>query len=280
MANYQPVWTWAPGSPIYRTPENVGIPFGRDGYKILRMEMHYDNPHQASGKINSSGSRFIFVNSLRQHDAGPFVVGDPRIALRTTPVGPGWSQWNFDCPRSCTQNYLNENITIFKSFLHMHESGERMVLNQIRDGKVIKNSYVDNYDFSQAGGFDVPGKSFTVSPGDSFQTICYYKSGEDSTRTFGLASDEEMCMVFFWYYPRKASFPGLCGAGLGGMIPGCGGDYNYTKLLSEREIGRTFGQQNKVCITPYDSEKSSATSSFEFGSAFSFLVAPLALAVF
>jgi hypothetical protein len=230
-------------------PNNVGLPFGPDGMVGLKMEVHYNNPSMISGNINRSGTRLTFTTNLREFDAASMILGDPFVSLRDVPIGEGWSEWDFNCPSSCTKNYLDQEITVFTNWLHMHESGERIVFKQYNtEGEEMQTEYADNYDFNQAGGYLVPKKPFKVNPGDSFDVACYYNEERfGDNRTFGLASFEEMCMTFLWYYPRIPTFTGVCGPGVDQYIPGCGSDFTYTKLEDESEIGRTFGKASDVC---------------------------------
>ena len=41
----------------------------------------------------------------------------------------------------------------------------------------------------------------TVTPGDSFRTTCIYDTKGKDDVTFGLASDQGMCISFLLYYP-------------------------------------------------------------------------------
>jgi dopamine beta-monooxygenase len=237
----------------FSLPDNVGLPFGAGGTTGLRMEMHYNNPSHTPNTGNRSGGRLTFTSKLREHDAAPLLVGDPMLALMDVPIGKGWSQWDFNCPGSCTETYLvdqQHEITVFSNMLHMHMAGERMVFKHYdQQGVQMRTEFVDNYEFAQAGGYRVPQKPFQVKPGDSFDVICYYNEGTFcDNRTFGLGSNEEMCIVALWYYPRLPDFAGICGAEIDELAPGCSGNYTYTKLEDASEIGRTFGTTSNVCV--------------------------------
>jgi hypothetical protein len=125
----------------------------------------------------------------------------------------------------------------------MHQAGLTMSNNQIRDGQVIRsNAHVDYFDFAQQGGYAVQQEPFQIYPADSFQTTCQYLT--DNT-TFGISSQEEMCVAFLLYYPRQKrslfgfEAPYLCGYDI--PIPDCASDYERVTIESETELERTFG---------------------------------------
>jgi hypothetical protein len=131
------------------------------------MEVQYNNPSMTPEKMNHSGERLTFTRYLREFDAAPMILGDPLLGLIRTPIGEGCSEWDLNCPSSCTKNYLNQEITVFVNWLHMHESGERIVSKQYNtEGEEMQTGYADNYDFTQAGLYKVPKKPFKVNPGD------------------------------------------------------------------------------------------------------------------
>lgn len=85
----------------------------------------------------------------------------------------------------------------------MHQKGQRFVNRQFRgaDSVLVRESYVDFYDFDQSGKHAVQQQPFRIQKGDSFQTLCYFEAdGED---IFGYGSAEEMCIAYLSYYPRK-----------------------------------------------------------------------------
>jgi hypothetical protein len=124
-----------------------------------------------------------------------------------------------------------------------------MVFKQYNtEGEEMQTEYVDNYDSNQVGAYTVPKQPFKVNPGDSSDVVCYYNEEPfGHNRTFDLASFDEMCQAFLWYYPRVPTFAGLCGPGLDEAFPGCGSNFTYTKLEDESEIGRMFVKASDVC---------------------------------
>jgi hypothetical protein len=75
----------------------------------------------------------------------------------------------------------------------MHISGRRMTNEQIRGTEVLRVGTANYFDYEQQGTQHVVQKPFTIEPGDSFRTKCYYESNGER---FGLASEDEMCIAF------------------------------------------------------------------------------------
>lgn len=92
------------------------------------------------------------------------------------------------------------------------------------------------FSFYDAGGFQPQQEDYQLQAGDKFRTTCYYKDGS----SFGLGSQEEMCIGFLLYYPAKkyAGFPFICP--YPGRFP-CAEEYVSTDLNDYEELGRTFG---------------------------------------
>ena len=107
--------------------------------------MHYDNPALATGLVDNFGFDMLYVNTLREHDAGGMTLGDPtlRMAVKNNNL-PSWLpvSWPYEsgnlapgetsllhrqssCPSECTSS-LSQPITVFGSNLHMHTAGQKM----------------------------------------------------------------------------------------------------------------------------------------------------------
>lgn len=243
---YQVIWTWAPGVDEFVLPEAAGIAFGPGFYQTMRMEVHYTNVNGIPNRINQSGARIKFMgrDNLRANDAGVLSLGDPLVSLRGQRIGHDYSRWEFNCPSSCLETYAPNQgpWTVFLNFLHMHEIGARMTFRHFDSNQtVLREHSVEHYDFYASGGYSVPASPFEFNVGDSFETVCYFKEHDNNAnRTFGLASDEEMCIEYLFYYPRIPTLASWCGANVDAYQPSCGGDYNYT-AVTEAELNRSFG---------------------------------------
>jgi hypothetical protein len=190
---------------------------------------------------------------------GVLQVGDPFVNLYGEAVGEGLSSHQFECPGSCSATFLDEEpVTVIREYLHMHGTGSRMTNEQIRDGVAIRQSNVEVWDFDQNGNFPVKQESFEVQPGDSFRTSCYYRGNSDTI--FGLASQEEMCISFIYYYPRKtekmgqSEFPWVCGYGIDQLDNACNAEYTQTALETDMQLNREFGARKTQCNLANTSE--------------------------
>ena len=254
------IYNWGPGEPPISLPGDVGLTLGPGGLLALMLEIHYDNPSFATGQIDDSGVRVYYTRQMRSQELGIFNMADPITFLDTESLGPGRSSHDFYCPSSCTTAIVDPNVklTVFREYMHMHEAGRVMRTDQIRNGQVVRSAQVDYFDFNQQGAFAVTQEPYEIWPGDSFRTRCSYDAS-DHTRYFGFGSQDEMCVNFFWYYPKqvKSLFPLACGL-LQEFVPGfpllenCIVEYNASSNLAEADWGRTFGQpiDDEQCMKP------------------------------
>jgi len=254
------IYVWAPGDSGFALPSNVGFPmFHNTNAQAINVQIHYNNPSEEAGMLDSSGVRFYYVNEERDEMAAILELGDPLLLLASDPINSGLTKYQFTCPGECSANVGGGSVTVLNEFLHMHQSGVRMTNEVVRGEEVVHTSSVDVYDFDQQGGFRVPQESFELRPGDGFRTTCYYRDGDK----FGLDSDEEMCIAFIMYYPAKERIgnPWMCPYGdvfdfLGAL--GCEQELEFSDLDSVDELERAFGTSNECAV---DSLLPSPTSS-------------------
>jgi dopamine beta-monooxygenase len=249
--------TWAPGDVPYRPPANVGSPLGLKGFQSFQIQIHYNNPLREANFTDDSGIRMYYTSKKRAFDLGVFEIGDPAVTLRPRRISPngGLSQHVFDCNR-CSST-LSAPVTVIREILHMHVAGVSMSNAQIRNGEIIHKGQIEYYDFAQSGGYLVQQPSFTMQPGDRFRTICNYNSNQRNV-TWGLASSDEMCITYLYYYPRQVikssngnvSFTcGLKYDTLPVFSPDCGVTYTQTPNFTEAsQLGRVFG--TKLAVAP------------------------------
>lgn len=194
-------------------------------------------------------------------------VVDPLIRLGGQPVGDGLSRHTLTCPETCSQLSLDEPVTVLREFMHMHQKGTivkilleiffllpgcesshqsssaigtRMVNEMYRGEEKVHEGIIEVWEYDQQSSAVVNQGPFQIEAGDSFRTTCYYRTENDTK--FGLSSQDEMCIAFLFYYPRKmlmGRFPWFCGVGLPGGT--CTADYESALLSSDDGLGRQFG---------------------------------------
>ena len=97
-------------------------------HKHAPPQVHYTNPDQVSGLVDSSGFRLHTVwgggpGGLRPHDMGVLALGSVTFAL--PPRTPDYSAPPNLCPAACTAR-LPGPLTLIWSGFHMHTLGKRM----------------------------------------------------------------------------------------------------------------------------------------------------------
>jgi Copper type II ascorbate-dependent monooxygenase, C-terminal domain len=256
-------------------PDKVGLQFGAadEGFNSMRLEIHYNNPGHKSGVIDNGGVVFYYTTKIRPIQASITQIGDPFVSLTGQPVGNGLQEHSFECPSGCSQAALQSEVTVLSTSLHMHKSGVRAYNEQIRDGRVIRKTEVEFFDFMQQGNQVVQTASFTIKPGDSFRTVCEYNSTNGTV--FGPSSDNEMCITFMLYYPRQTigdRFAWVCARGYPWEV--CAANHTSRSIATDMDLDRTFGstqasRDGAQCQAPVvngtgeddDSGDSSATTS-------------------
>ena len=256
------VYMAAKGEVPLNLPPEVGSVLGVGGFLSFQLEIHYDN-RWLDDAMDSSGVRLYWTRNLRQYDLGIMPMADPLFGLNGFPVGGpngGLDRHEFLCPTSCTEFAMQQNVTVIREYLHMHEQGARMYNEMIRDGQVVHTANVDYFDYPQQGIFSVIQDPYTLMPGDTFRTTCQYKTPREWK--FGIGSQEEMCIAFVWYYPKQFGFgifPLTCGMFFGDLygIRECEEIHSQRTLNDEAELGRLFGVEPQAgqCLAPPSGER-------------------------
>jgi hypothetical protein len=99
--------------------------------------------------------------------------------LSGQPLGNGLSRHTLTCPGSCSALVLDEPVTAFREFLHMHKAGVRMTNEQFRDNEKIHEGVIDVWEYDQQSNAAVTQAPFTIEPGkflpnDGLQRQLYY----------------------------------------------------------------------------------------------------------
>eukprot|EP00929_Paragymnodinium_shiwhaense_P120829 TRINITY_DN9289_c0_g1_i1.p1 TRINITY_DN9289_c0_g1~~TRINITY_DN9289_c0_g1_i1.p1 ORF type:complete len:1157 (+),score=296.64 TRINITY_DN9289_c0_g1_i1:211-3681(+) len=199
------IWGWAPGVDGFMLEDDIGFPLGSQtgAFVAIGMQVHYNNPSLVKGVVDSSGIRVYYTTKRRKIRAGVLEIGDPDVRLLGEEIPGGLSEYRFSCTGEFTEK-LGGPVTVQRRQLHMHGTGTRMTVRQLdKDGNLKRSSEADIYDYNFQDMLRADtGQSFQVNPGDSFDVSCYFKTPSTGKKySFGLASQDEMCIDFVYYYP-------------------------------------------------------------------------------
>eukprot|EP00035_Acanthoeca_spectabilis_P023263 m.448551 g.448551 ORF g.448551 m.448551 type:complete len:640 (+) comp19678_c0_seq1:25-1944(+) len=241
-------WAWTPGNLPVAMPVGVGFPVGSSygathAFQSFKLNSHFDNPNNVANVQDSSGIRLYLTNNgtHRPVEAGVIELGDGDIQLHNGPdryIAPGITRHDFRCGSTVTSAWPHD-ITVMSHFLHMHEIGVKQETLVTRAGADVFHAEVEFYQFSMQSPVGRPG-GYTIRRGDSLNTSCYYShSGSATSREWGLASQDEMCIDFVTYYPRLAGVT-RCGG------PNQGGEYLGWESVSA--VPKDFGGPQALLV--------------------------------
>eukprot|EP00475_Leptophrys_vorax_P011106 TRINITY_DN1764_c0_g1_i5.p1 TRINITY_DN1764_c0_g1~~TRINITY_DN1764_c0_g1_i5.p1 ORF type:complete len:573 (-),score=100.51 TRINITY_DN1764_c0_g1_i5:97-1776(-) len=195
------IYVWAPGQDVFQLPDGVSFQMGATGAAYAVIQVHYTNPNNVSGEIDSSGVRVFYDTIPTAHIAGVLQTGDAIVRAPPLPANTDLIHYEFSCPTQCTSG-LSTNLTFFGSFLHMHGTGTMMysTITSTATGVTSTMNRIEYYDY---GFQQITPVNMVLSPGDHINTHCIYSTtGYSSPVTFGLATTNEMCIQFIFYYPK------------------------------------------------------------------------------
>jgi len=194
------LWAWAPGVDPFELPREAGYRMGPGGYNGFMMQIHYNNPTATAGVIDNSGIKVYYTSVIRQYDAGVLELGDPLVTQKIPiPQGTGVSFYEYNCPSECTASFP-QPLIVFADFLHMHQIGEMMWSTHWRNGSEI--GYLNRIEYWDFAFQQTTTKNVTILPGDRINTHCKYDQNPLTQTVFSIASQDEMCLEYVYYYPK------------------------------------------------------------------------------
>ncbi|GEM_PF-1580415 len=204
------MWAWAPGQPPYLFPQEAGmlVGDGQDGTLTLQIQVHYNNPLNTAGVMDSSGLDVLMTPTLRAYDAGSSVFAD--IDNIVIPASLPAYEHTMTCTGAQTTAMFSEPIKVFASFLHAHELGRVLTAEIHRDGTLLQElNREDPYSFHNQKFR--PIDYVEIQPGDEVQVHCTYDSTSRSEPTYGgPATSDEMCWHQILYYPITSKSSEYC----------------------------------------------------------------------
>eukprot|EP00005_Dracoamoeba_jomungandri_P003953 CAMPEP_0174259122 /NCGR_PEP_ID=MMETSP0439-20130205/7994_1 /TAXON_ID=0 /ORGANISM="Stereomyxa ramosa, Strain Chinc5" /LENGTH=662 /DNA_ID=CAMNT_0015342897 /DNA_START=1104 /DNA_END=3094 /DNA_ORIENTATION=+ len=194
-------YVWAGEDVEYKFPENAGLRFSKDVMSHVVVQIHYTNPQRDVGVIDDSAFSMTYITeNFRPDDVGILIVGDPGVNFPPIPARSPSVHYEAECPSVCTEKFTNP-IHVFGDMMHMHFSGEHIWNTLSRDGEFLGiTNGAEYYDYELQ---QISTVNFTINPGDRINLHCEYNTADRNTETvFGPSSYDEMCMSFYYYYPK------------------------------------------------------------------------------
>lgn len=109
-----------------------------DKRPFLTIETHFDNPSKIKGKVDQSGVRLHFAKVRRKYELGTIELGDAYVSRGQQLVKSG-HRYQHTCLSKCTRGF-SQDITIFKTVVHMHRMGQEGYMNLYSEnGTFIQN---------------------------------------------------------------------------------------------------------------------------------------------
>ncbi|CAO2603308.1 DBH-like monooxygenase protein 2 [Lemmus lemmus] len=198
---------WAVGGLSYQFPDEVGISIGTPlDPQWIRLEVHYSNFQNLPGIRDTSGIRLYYTSHLRKYDMGILELGISVFPIHFIPPG---AEAFLSYGLCKTEKFEEMNgapvsdIYVYSYLIHTHLAGRSLQAVQYRNGtqlQIICKDY--SYDFNLQETRDLPQPA-VIKPGDELLIECNYQTLDRDSMTFGGPSTiNEMCLVFFFYYPR------------------------------------------------------------------------------
>jgi dopamine beta-monooxygenase len=191
---------WTPGASIFSMPPWIGQPFGPGaGIVALHVNVHYDNPDEEAGAVDSSGMRFWYTATLRNHTLSRLATQQTSINPSVI-VPPGVKRWFLT--RRCEVGIKKAGTDIPAEFqvwgisYHAHLLGREMYTEIFLSGNKTPMSLGSEakWHFDDQRMRNVYNAGVTLRTGDVLQTTCVMDASSRETKTmFGRETTDEMC---------------------------------------------------------------------------------------
>ncbi|XP_019727004.1 DBH-like monooxygenase protein 2 homolog isoform X2 [Hippocampus comes] len=236
---YAIVGAWAVGSQIFELPENTGIPIGGgEDVAFYRLEIHYSNLNNVSGRIDSSGLKLHYTDQLRPHDVGILSTGvspSRHIDYDIPPRATKFRTYGV-CNTSLISQIVNPvpDLQVFAVMMHTHTAGREIRVGHFRNGEQLGFLAMNlNYDFNLQEITRL-GSIKTIKPGDDIVVECSYSTSDRTGATqMGLATTDEMCLAFLLFYPKI-------------KIVACFSQPNMSNLNHQFPLGGSVSNQEEI----------------------------------
>ncbi|XP_065314626.1 dopamine beta-hydroxylase-like [Gordionus sp. m RMFG-2023] len=196
---------WAMGAQPFIFPQEAGLTLGGSDQSLyVVLEAHFNNPNNYDGILDSSGFSIYLTSKLRKYDTGFLEIGYEYSPKLMIPPGQEKFLVHGYCVPECTNGGIpTSGITVFANQFHTHLLGKKIIARIIRNGVEIGELNRDNHYSPHAQEIRLLPKIVTLYPGDQLIVTCFYDSSMKKIITNGgLATTDEMCITYLFYYPR------------------------------------------------------------------------------
>jgi len=220
------LYIWAVGGEELLLPANTGYPIGDSGQQeYLMFELHIDNPSLEKNVTFETGIDIFYTSNIRKDDASVFGVGHTVNHFQTIPPKTSSYINVGHCSSECTKaNVPETGMNLFNVMFHAHKAGRKMKARVFRDGAELPWLAVDNhYNFDYQA--NRPFREYVkILPGDHITLECTYDTtGRPNVTIGGHPTNYEMCIAFFWHYPKS---------------------FMYCDSSADPDLNKLFGIQN------------------------------------
>lgn len=199
------MFAWSLGQRPQTFMGEFAYPVGA-AFKFAVLQIHYNNPTHISGLQDTSGFALTLTKQLRPYDMQSLPISYTILSVFVPAHTPA-ADYVAECPRECTERKLPpQGVKIVNWFPHMHQIGQKMWLQHIRNGVELPEIHRDDhYDFKKQQTFPV---DVSFMPGDTLRIHCQFNATDkDTNTTGGEASTQEMCVGLVQFYPAVPGFP-------------------------------------------------------------------------
>jgi len=165
--------------------------------------------------IDSSGIRLWYTPILRPYDASVTIIGHRTSSVFKIPAqNPSYwlRSW---CPSECTKSNLPaDGIKIIGAALHTHTAGVSVKVQLYRNGTELPPPADEPYYDFNYQDYVLFDPELVLLPSDELQISCRYDTTYRTAETqLGLSTSEEMCLIYFVYYPAMSKMNESCSYG-------------------------------------------------------------------
>ncbi len=180
---------------LFQFPEGVGLRMPGD--TVYDLNSHYIN---LLGDETLTGETYVNIYTIPKEEV-QYEAVEIFVSNRAINVPPGATRvskmtWYIEDELEIREHAPGTEVNIFLLTSHMHRHGELFEIFQQSTGDMLHRSVA--YDDAPIDLFD---PVLRLSPDDALKFQCTHNNYDtDEPLIFGLTSEDEMCIIFGYYY--------------------------------------------------------------------------------